>query len=136
MTPEAGRFLEKADKCRANAKASLTINLTNDAGRSAYLAAFHAAQALIFERTGKIAKTHKGVHSEFARLAAAAQEFDSLPAFLLRAYNLKAVADYETGPDSEIPLHRAVTAAGDADNFVAVIRRALATQSQIPARHD
>ncbi|HEX3522373.1 MAG TPA: hypothetical protein VHT52_09830 [Stellaceae bacterium] len=38
-----------------------------DAGRNAYLAAFHAAQALIAERTGKEAKTHKGVHAQFAR---------------------------------------------------------------------
>ena len=125
MTPEAVRYLDKAEKCISNAKASLTINLTNDAGRSAYLAAFHAAQALIFERTGKITKTHKGVHTEFARLAAGAPEFGKLPAFLLRAYNLKAVADYETGPDSEIPPQRAVTAAEDADRFVAIIRNAL-----------
>lgn len=125
MTPEAGRFLEKAEKCSANAQASLTIGLTNDAGRSAYLAAFHAAQALIFERLGKIAKTHNGVHAEFARLTANAPEFVGFSAFLLRAYNLKAVADYETGPDSDIPLHRAVAAAEDAGRFVAAISRAL-----------
>ena len=58
-------------------------------------------------------------------LAAGAPEFGKLPAFLLRAYNLKAVADYETGPDSEIPPQRAVTAAEDADRFVAIIRNAL-----------
>jgi hypothetical protein len=39
-----------------------------DAGRNAYLAGFHAAQALIGERTGRDAKTHKGVHAQFARL--------------------------------------------------------------------
>ena len=69
MTPEAERYLEKARQCLSNARAELDIKLSNDAGRNAYLAAFHAAQALIFERTGKIAKTHRGVHSEFARLA-------------------------------------------------------------------
>lgn len=52
MTPEAIRYFEKADKCLTNAKTSLGVNLTNDAGRSAYLAAFHAAQAFVFERTG------------------------------------------------------------------------------------
>jgi len=31
---------------------------------------------------------------------------DELPAFLGRAYNLKAVADYETGPGSVVPLDR------------------------------
>ena len=50
MTPEAQRSLEKADNCLTTA------------GRNAYLAAFHAARALIFERTGKVAKTHRGVH--------------------------------------------------------------------------
>jgi uncharacterized protein (UPF0332 family) len=34
-----------------------------DAGRNAYLAAFHAAQALMAERTGKDGRTHKGVHA-------------------------------------------------------------------------
>jgi hypothetical protein len=36
----------------------LTVDLTEDAARSAYLASYHAVQGLIFERTGKIAKTH------------------------------------------------------------------------------
>ena len=64
MTPEAMAYLEKARKCLSNAHASLGIGLSNDAGRSAYLAAFHTSQALIFERTGKAAKTHQGVQSE------------------------------------------------------------------------
>jgi hypothetical protein len=38
------------------------------AARSACYAAFHAAEALIFERTGKAVKTHRGVRIEFARL--------------------------------------------------------------------
>jgi uncharacterized protein (UPF0332 family) len=39
------------------------------AGREAYLAAFHAAEALLYERTAKIAKTHRGLRAEFARLS-------------------------------------------------------------------
>lgn len=35
---------------------------------AAYLAAFHAAQALIFEREHRTLKTHSGVQSEFAKL--------------------------------------------------------------------
>lgn len=69
MTTETECYLEKARQCLSNAHANLGIKLSNDAGRNAYLAAFHAAQALIFERTGKIAKTHQGVHSEFSLLA-------------------------------------------------------------------
>jgi uncharacterized protein (UPF0332 family) len=47
----------------------LTVNLTEDAGRAAYLAGYQAAEAFIFERSGRATKTHKGAHSEFARLA-------------------------------------------------------------------
>jgi hypothetical protein len=35
------------------------------AGRTAYLAGFHAAQALISERTGRTVKTHRGVNTAF-----------------------------------------------------------------------
>jgi hypothetical protein len=39
-----------------------------DAGRNAYLAAFHAAQALIAERTGKDAKTTLGTTGNATRV--------------------------------------------------------------------
>lgn len=98
MTPEAGSYLEKARECLGYARVNLDVKLGNDAGRNAYLAAFHAAQALIFERTGKIAKTHQGVHAEFNRLAKAEAAVDrELQRFLTQAYNLKAIADYEMG---------------------------------------
>jgi uncharacterized protein (UPF0332 family) len=88
VRPETEAYLEKARQ------------LANDAGRNAYLAVFHAAQALIFERTGKAAKSHRGVQSEFHRLAKDDSNIDkSFPVFLTQAYNLKAVADYEAGPE-------------------------------------
>jgi hypothetical protein len=46
----------------------LGVRLNKDAGRAAYLAGFHAAQAFIFESVGKMFKTHKGVQTEFLRL--------------------------------------------------------------------
>ncbi len=46
----------------------LGVDLTNAAGRTAYLAGFHAAQALIFEIYSRVFKTHTGVRTEFARL--------------------------------------------------------------------
>ncbi len=122
MTPEADRFLEKARQCLANARANLGIGLSNDAGRNAYFAAFHAAQALIFERAGKIAKTHQGVQGEFYRLAKDEPSIDkNFPAFLSQAYNLKAVADYETGPDSIVPPERAAVAIETAGCFIECI---------------
>jgi uncharacterized protein (UPF0332 family) len=62
VTPEAGRYLDKARQSLAHAQAILAIELGEDAGRAAYLGAFHAAQAFIFERSNRVAKTHGGVH--------------------------------------------------------------------------
>jgi uncharacterized protein (UPF0332 family) len=126
VTPEAEGYLEKAAQCLSNAHANLGIGLGNDAGRNAYLAAFHAEQALIFERTGKIAKTHRGVQSEFTRLANDESNIDKgFPVFLTQAYNLKAVADYETGPDSVVPLARAAAAIETAGRFIDCIENLL-----------
>jgi uncharacterized protein (UPF0332 family) len=118
MTPEAARHLEKARQCLSNARISLGVNLSNDAGRGAYLAVFHCAQAFIFERAGHFAKTHQGVQREFHRLARDDPRIDTtFPSFLSQAYNLKAVADYELGPDSDIPIEHAARAIETAKRF-------------------
>ena len=65
MTPEAERFLQNADDHLERGQTMLAAGLNDDAGRAAYLAAFHAAQATIFERSGKVVKTHKSVNVEF-----------------------------------------------------------------------
>ncbi|CAO3434031.1 HEPN domain-containing protein [Azospirillum endophyticum] len=119
MTPEAAGYLEKARRCLEYARVNLGVDLGNDAGRNAYLAAFHAAQALIFETTGRIAKTHQGLQAEFSRLTRDDPTITAdLRRFLSQAYNLKAVADYETGPDAELPMDRAVLALAGAKRFV------------------
>lgn len=126
MTPEATGYLDKARRCLAFARTNLDVGLGNDAGRNAYLAAFHAAQALIFERTGRVAKSHHGVHAEFNRLALAEPGLDTeCRRFLARSYNLKAVADYEVGVDAEIPLDRAAMAIAGAEGFVERLAGAL-----------
>ncbi len=68
MTPQAARFFSKAKRLLSEAGAMLQVGLNDAAGRTAYLAGFHSAQALIFERTGKVFKTHSGVQNEFLRL--------------------------------------------------------------------
>lgn len=119
MIPEVAAYLDKARQCLSNSRALQAIGLSNDAGRNAYFAAFHSAQAFIFSRTGRVAKTHSGVRSEFARLAKAEPGIDrSLTAFLARAYTMKEVADYETGPDAMIPRDRASAALEGAEQFV------------------
>jgi uncharacterized protein (UPF0332 family) len=129
MTPEVERFLKKARHCLDNARLNLQVHATDDAGRNAYLGAFHAAQALIFERSGKVAKTHHGVHSQFEKLAKDEAGLDlELRRFLPSVYRLKSIADYETGPDSEISPERAAAAMETARRFVDVIARLLERQ--------
>ncbi|MBV8180984.1 MAG: HEPN domain-containing protein [Mycobacterium sp.] len=97
----------------------LSMKFYDAAGRDAYLAAFHAAQALISERTGRSLKSHGGVNAEFHKLIRDDMRVDDeLRAFLGFAYNLKAIADYETGPNSEIPPERAAEAVVMARRFV------------------
>lgn len=119
MTPEAAGYIDKARRCLDYARVNLSVDLGHDAGRNAYLAAFHAAQALIFETTGRIAKTHQGVQAEFSRLTRDDPTITAdLRRFLSQAYNLKAVADYEAGPDAEVPVDRAALALAGAKRFV------------------
>ncbi len=69
MNELAKAYLEKARQSLHEARAVARICLFEAAGRAGYLAAYHAAQAFILARTNKVAKTHSGVRSEFARLA-------------------------------------------------------------------
>lgn len=99
MTSETARFLQKAENHLERGHIMLGVGLNEDAARASYLAAFHAAQALICERTGKVAKTHRGVQSEFFRLTKDDPHFTpDKRIFLSQAYNFKATADYETAP--------------------------------------
>jgi uncharacterized protein (UPF0332 family) len=107
VTPEAERYLDKAQQSLAHARAILAIELGEDAGRAAYLGAFHAAQAFIFERTNRVAKTHRGVHGQFLKLVSDEPRIDlDLRRFLSEGYKLKAIADCETGPDAVVPWNR------------------------------
>ena len=122
MKPQAAAFLEKSRELLARADKMLGVGLNEDAGRTAYLAAFHAAQALIFEHRDKTVKTHKGVRTEFLRLTKNDALIDpELRAFLGRAYNLKAIADYETGPGSQVLEKNAREAIQTARRFVECI---------------
>ena len=95
------------------------MTATKPAARTAYLAGFHAAQALIFETSSRIYKSHDGVNGEFARLVKNDPRVDDqIRAFLGRTYDLKAIADYETGPGSHISAEMAREAIDDARRFV------------------
>jgi uncharacterized protein (UPF0332 family) len=119
VKPEAAQYLDKARQAIKEARAVAGIELAEAAGRAAYLAAFHAAQALIFERSTKVPKTHRGVHAQFSRLVNDMPELGAeLPRFLSQAYDFKAAADYEIGPEAIVPLAEAITATEAAEDFV------------------
>jgi uncharacterized protein (UPF0332 family) len=119
VTPEAAGYMEKAWDLLAQAEAMLGIELSDAAGRTAYLAEFHAAQGLIFERTRKSLKSHRGVHTEFLRLTKDDDRIEAeLRVGLSQAYNLKAVADYEIGPSAKISGDRARAELARARRFV------------------
>jgi len=100
VKPEAVEFVVYAQKMLGDASKMLDANLPEHAARTAYLACFHTARAYVFERSGNVAKTHKGVHSEFYRLSKDDLRVDpELRVFLSRAYTYKATSDYETGPE-------------------------------------
>ena len=104
----------------------LSVGLNDDAGRAAYLTAFHAAQALIFERTGKVLKTHKGVQIEFLALTKNDLAFTAdLRVFVSQAYNFKSIADYETDPAFDLSIEKASAAVESSSRFVEAVRSAI-----------
>ncbi len=117
--PESFAYLDKARRSLKEARVVADGGLPDAAGRAAYLAAYHAAQPLIFDRTGKVAKTHRGVRSEFARLARDETGIDpAFLTFLARAYSLKETADYAIGHDARVSAAEAERAIETATQLV------------------
>lgn len=126
MKAQTSAYLDSAEEALRNAKQILAINIPRQAARLAYYAQFYAAQALIFEGTNKVAKTHKGVDKEFHRLAAAEPSFSpGLAATLSATYHFKNAADYETGPAGAVTIADAGQAIAAAEHFVTSVRRAI-----------
>jgi uncharacterized protein (UPF0332 family) len=128
VTPEALEHLEKAREYLVKARGLLDVmHWADEAGRATYLAGFHAAQALISERTGAVPKTHRGVSSRFNLLTQGDSRVDAeLRGFLQRAYNLKAVVDYETGQDAAVPAEHVEQALEIATRLIEVVAGLLA----------
>jgi uncharacterized protein (UPF0332 family) len=93
---EAGPHIVKARESLDFARYAQSGEFAEQAGRGAYMAAYHAALAFIVARTGKSPKTHSGARAEFARLARAEPGISREQVSLLGwSYELKNVADYE-----------------------------------------
>ena len=127
MKAETADYLAKARATLADAEQIAALPLPHVAAREAYYAAYHAAEAYIFEQTGKAATTHRGVRSEFGRLARGEPGIDrELTRFLATAYQLKATADYGIGPTvAPISADQAAAAITTARRFVDTITQLL-----------
>lgn len=123
MKPQSAAYLASAEEALSDAKKILVINIPRQAARLAYYAQFHAAQALIFERTGKIAKTHKGVQALFHRLIKQETVIGpGLAGDLSASYHFKEAADYETGVAGAISSGDATEAIRTAEHFLAIVK--------------
>ncbi len=77
-----------------------------------------------------MAKTHRGVHGQFLRLANDEPGIDTrLRRFLSEGYKLKATADYEVGPAAVVPLREAAAAIEAAARFVDIVGKLLEGRS-------
>ncbi len=111
----------------SDARQIVGIGLAGGAARSACYAAFHAAEALIVEKTGRIAKSHSGVRSEFARLAKDDPRTGrAMTAFLAQAYKYKEIGDYGAGADAIVTRSDAQAAIRSAGDLLAHIEAFLA----------
>lgn len=87
----------------------------------------HAAEALLIARIGKVAKTHAGVHAEFARLTRDLPASDGeLRRILGRGYAFKELADYGTDPTRVVTDDDASALIADAARFVDRVAELLA----------
>jgi uncharacterized protein (UPF0332 family) len=126
MKPEARHYLARARQDLSDARQIIAIALANVAARSAYYAGFHAAEAFIFEKTGRVAKTHRGVRTEFARLTKDDPRVGkTMTEFLAQAYRYKEIGDYGVDPDEIVTMAHAEAAITGAADFLDCIEAVL-----------
>jgi uncharacterized protein (UPF0332 family) len=126
VTPEAACFLLKARNYLLKAREMLE-HWPDEAGRASYLAAFHAAQGLIFENTGAVVRRHAAVQAQFSRLVGQDPN-GAIDArlFLGRAYNFRFVAEHEADSAAEPAPDHAALVVDEADQVVAYVTTLLA----------
>lgn len=137
MKPETILFLEKSHELLERADTMMGVGLTDDAGRAAYLAGLHAAQAFIFETTERIFKRHSGVQREFSWLVKDDQRVDTgLRTFLSRTYQRKAIADYLPGSGSHVAAETAREAIQTAPRLIETVAGMLPPNDPAPRAAD
>jgi uncharacterized protein (UPF0332 family) len=126
LTPSTLRYFTNAERKLADAQGIFEAGYPEVAAREAYLAALSAARAIIFEMTGKAAKTHTGVRTIFLKLVHDGMPFDrNIANFLAEGFELKTAVDY--GDSTEV-------SSGSANDALARARAFLAASRQVIER--
>jgi uncharacterized protein (UPF0332 family) len=82
---------------------------------------------LVFERIGRIGKSHSGLRTTFARLAKDDPRIDrTLTRFLARGYKSKEIVDYGIGPQAVVTTAEAEEMIDLAARFVDCMEEVLA----------
>lgn len=124
MTSVVADLLGRADLHLDEARGLLIDGYERLAGREAYQAMFHAAQAALAVADGTVPKTHKGLISRFSATARAEPALcPMLGRTLARGYRVKEVADY--GSLGEIKHLDGRASLAQAETFIAAVRRFL-----------
>lgn len=130
MTPEAKDYLAKAAEDLTDARKMISIGLAKPAARNAYYVAFHAAEALLVARTGRIAKTHAGIRTALAEVLRGGTDDDrDLLSFLARAYKYKELSDYSVGLTARITPEEAMAVIEGGERFLDRVSGMLAAGS-------
>ena len=124
MKPETANCLKRAREALADAQMIAATAIYRVAAREAYVAAFHAAEGYIFERTERVAKTHRGLRTLFSEIAKSDPGIPTdFPGFLAETYELKSISDYGNDPAEIISAEKAAAAIKGAERFVITIEK-------------
>jgi uncharacterized protein (UPF0332 family) len=127
MTPAARRCLVTARQSLADAEVILRVRVARAAAREAYMAAYHAAEVLVIEKTGKMVKTHAGLRTEFSRLGQGNAQIERwMTSFLANGFRFKSLSDYDVIQEAPITAADAEALIAEARKFVARIADLLA----------
>jgi PIN domain nuclease of toxin-antitoxin system len=113
MKAETADYLVKARSTLPDAQKIAALPLPHVAAREAYLAAFHAAEAYIFEQSGKVAKRRRGVRSKVKltlELGALPELLDGLGVRIVAIDERHALAPVEPEPMTRDPFDRMLLA--------------------------
>jgi len=122
LTPSraANGLLAKADEELSLAQRLISLSAGQGA-RLGYMAAFHAAQAVLLDLTGSMPKTHSGTRNRFSELAKSDARLGAhFGRFFALAYEQKDITDYRA--DASVEPEAAAKTIATAADLVAKIK--------------